>query len=191
MLFRECRERATPPRQFVELGDASPAAALKVFGFAAYSGSGKTTLIENLIPLFVARGLKVSLIKHAHHAFDVDQPGKDSYRHRQAGATEVLVSSSVRWVLMHELRKEAEPELPQLLERLSPCDLVLVEGFKQQPIPKIEIHRRAAATPLLHPDDPHIVAIATDVDLETRLPRFGLDDYEGIARFILSHGGMR
>jgi molybdopterin-guanine dinucleotide biosynthesis protein B len=92
---------------------------------------------------------------------------------------------------MHELRKEAEPELPQLLERLSPCDLVLVEGFKQQPIPKIEIHRRAAATPLLHPGDPHIVAIATDVDLETRLPRFGLDDYEGIARFILSHAGMR
>ena len=164
---------------------------MKVFGFAAWSGSGKTTLIENLVPLFVARGLKVSLIKHAHHAFDVDQPGKDSYRHRQAGATEVLVSSSARWVLMHELRTEAEPELPQLLERMSPCDLVLVEGFKQQPIPKIEIHRRAAATPLLHPDDPHIVAIATDVDLETRLPRFALDDYEGIARFILHHDGMR
>ena len=182
---------ATPPPQFAELGDASPAAGLKIFGFAAYSGSGKTTLIENLIPLLVARGLKVSLIKHAHHAFDVDHPGKDSYRHRQAGATEVLVSSSARWVLMHELRTEVEPELPKLLERLSPCDLVLVEGFKQQPIPKIEIHRRAAATPLLHPDDPHIVAIATDVDLETRLPRFGLDDYEGIARFILDHGGMR
>jgi len=94
-------------------------------------------------------------------------------------------------VLMHELRMEAEPELPQLLERLSPCDLVLVEGFKQQPIPKIEIHRRAAATPLLHPDDPYIVAIATDVDLETRLPRFGLDDYAGIAGFILRHVGMR
>jgi len=165
--------------------------ALKIFGFAAYSGSGKTTMIENLVPLFVAHGLKVSLIKHAHHAFDVDQPGKDSYRHRQAGATEVLVSSSARWVLMHELRTEAEPELPQLLERLSPCDLVLVEGFKQQPIPKIEIHRRAAATPLLHPDDPRIVAIATDVDLETLLPRFGLDDYEGIAGFILRHVGMR
>ena len=191
MLSRECRETATPPRQFADLDDASTAAALKIFGFAAWSGSGKTTLIENLIPLFVARGLKVSLIKHAHHAFDVDQPGKDSYRHRQAGATEVLVSSSARWVLMHELRTEAEPELPQLLERLSPCDLVLVEGFKQQPIPKIEIHRRAAATPLLHPDDPHIVAIATDVDLETPLPRFGLDDYEGISLFILSHTGMR
>ena len=191
MLSRGCRETATPPRQFAELGDPSPATILKVFGFAAFSGSGKTTLIENLVPLFVARGLKVSLIKHAHHAFDVDQPGKDSYRHRQAGATEVLVSSSARWVLMHELRKDAEPELPQLLERLSPCDLVLVEGFKQQPIPKIEIHRRAAATPLLHPDDPHIVAIATDADLQTTLPRFGLADYEGIARFILSHVGMR
>lgn len=176
------------PRPFA---DFAPTTALKIFGFAAYSGSGKTTLIENLVPIFVARGLKVSLIKHAHHAFDVDQPGKDSYRHRQAGASEVLVSSSARWVLMHELRKEAEPELPQLLDRLSPCDLVLVEGFKQQPIPKIEIHRRAAATPLLHPDDPHIVAIATDVDLETRLPRFGLDDYEGIARFILSYAGVR
>ena len=164
---------------------------MKIFGFAAYSGSGKTTLIENLIPLFVARGLKISLIKHAHHAFDVDQPGKDSYRHRHAGATEVLVGSSVRWVLMHELREEAEPELPRLVGRLSPCDLVLVEGFKQQPIPKIEIHRRAAATPLLHPDDPHIVAIATDVDLETRLPRFELEDYQGIARFILEYVGMR
>lgn len=182
---------AMPPPEFEDVGEGSSAPALKIFGFAAWSGSGKTTLIENLVPLFVARGLKVSLIKHAHHAFDVDQPGKDSYRHRQAGATEVLVSSSARWVLMHELRKEGEPELPHLLERLSPCDLVLVEGFKQQPIPKIEIHRRAAATPLLHPDDPHIVAIATDVDLETRLPRFRLDDYEGIARFILSHGKMR
>ncbi|MGQ0579672.1 MAG: molybdopterin-guanine dinucleotide biosynthesis protein B [Betaproteobacteria bacterium] len=164
---------------------------MKIFGFAAYSGSGKTTLIENLVPLFVARGLKVSLIKHAHHAFDVDQPGKDSYRHRQAGATEVLVSSSARWVLMHESREETEPELPQLLQRLSPCDLVLVEGFKQQPIAKIEIHRREAAAPLLHPNDPHIVAIATDVDLQTRLPRFDLDDYEGILRFILHHGEPR
>jgi molybdopterin-guanine dinucleotide biosynthesis adapter protein len=191
LLCRKCRETATPPRRFADFCDDLEAFALKVFGFAAWSGSGKTTLIENLVPLFVARGLKVSLIKHAHHAFDVDQPGKDSWRHRQAGATEVLVSSSARWVLMHELRAQAEPELPQLLERLSPCDLVLVEGFKQQPIPKIEIHRRAAATPLLHPDDPHIVAIATDVDIATRLPRFGLDDYEGIARFILSHDKVR
>lgn len=166
------------------------AASAKVFGFAAWSGSGKTTLIENLIPLLVARGLRVALIKHAHHAFDVDQPGKDSWRHRQAGATEVLISSAARWALMHELRSEAEPELPQLLERLSPCDLVLVEGFKQQPIPKIEIHRKATGLALLYPDDPHIVAIATDAPIESGLPRFGLDDHPEIMNFILRHVGL-
>ena len=101
----------------------------RVFGFAAYSGSGTTTLIENLIPLMVPRGLRIALIKHAHHDFDVDQPGKDSWRHRQAGATEVLISSGARWALMHELRDQPEPELPELLQCLSPCDLVLVEGF--------------------------------------------------------------
>jgi molybdopterin-guanine dinucleotide biosynthesis protein B len=163
---------------------------LKVFGFAAYTGSGKTTLIENLLPLFVGQGVRVSVIKHAHHAFDVDQPGKDSYRHRHAGATEVLVSSRVRWALMHELRQEAEPELPHLLERLSPCDLVLVEGFKHQTIPKIEIHRRAAGTPLLFPDDPDIVALATDASIASRLPRFALDDFSGITGFILAHLGL-
>jgi molybdopterin-guanine dinucleotide biosynthesis protein B len=161
----------------------------KVFGFAAYSGSGKTTLIENLIPLLVARGLTVSLIKHAHHAFDVDQPGKDSWRHRQAGATEVLIGSGARWALMHELRNQPEPELPELLQRLSPCDLVLVEGFKEQPIPKMEIHRMATGRPLLHPHDPHIVAIATDAPVDTPLPRFGLDDHEAIMQFILNHVG--
>src|SRR3954468_4599249 len=134
----------------------------KVFGFAAYSGSGKTTLIEKLIPLLVGRGLRVSVVKHAHHGFDVDQPGKDSHRHRLAGASEVLVSSDTRWALMHELRGEPEARLPTLLERLSPCDLVLVEGFKTQAIPKLEIHRQAAGTPLLFPDDPYIVALATD-----------------------------
>jgi molybdopterin-guanine dinucleotide biosynthesis adapter protein len=163
---------------------------LKVFGFAAYSGSGKTTLIENLVPLLVARGLNVSVIKHAHHAFDVDRPGKDSYRHRQAGASEVLVSSGARWALMHELRNESEPELQALLERLSPCDLVLVEGFKKQPIPKIEIHRLAAGTPLLFPDDPHIVALATDARISTGLPTFALEDYTGITGFMLKHLGL-
>jgi molybdopterin-guanine dinucleotide biosynthesis protein B len=163
---------------------------LKVFGFAAYSGSGKTTLIENLVPLLVARGLRVSVIKHAHHAFDVDRPGKDSYRHRQAGASEVLVSSGPRWALMHELRNESEPELPALLGRLAPCDLVLVEGFKRQAIPKIEIHRLAAGTPLLFPDDPNIVALATDARIPTGLPTFGLDDYAGIAGFMLKHLGL-
>lgn len=163
---------------------------MKVFGFAAYSGSGKTTLIENLVPLLVARGLKVSVIKHAHHAFDVDRPGKDSYRHRQAGASEVLVSSGARWALMHELRNESEPELAALLERLMPCDLVLVEGFKKQAIPKIEIHRLAAGTPLLFPDDPHIVALATDAGIPTGLPTFGLEDHTGITGFILKHLGL-
>jgi molybdopterin-guanine dinucleotide biosynthesis adapter protein len=163
---------------------------LRVFGFAAYSGSGKTTLIENLLPLLVARGLSVSVVKHAHHAFDVDLPGKDSYRHRQAGATEVLVSSATRWALMHELRAEPEPELPILIERLTPCDLVLVEGFKKQPIPKIEIHREAAGTPLLFPDDHHIVALATDATIATPLPTFGLDDRAGIIEFMLAHLGL-
>ena len=159
----------------------------KVFGFAAYSGSGKTTLIEQLIPLLVARGLKVSVIRHAHHGFDVDQRGKDSYRHRQAGASEVLVSSDTRWALMHELRTEAEPELPALLERLSPCDLVLVEGFKSQAIPKMEIHRQAAGTPLLFRDDPFIVALASDTALSTDLPVFDLEDHSGIAGFLLKY----
>jgi molybdopterin-guanine dinucleotide biosynthesis adapter protein len=163
---------------------------LKVFGFAAYSGNGKTTLIENLIPLLVGRGLKVSVIKHAHHAFDVDQPGKDSHRHRQAGAAEVLVSSAARWALMHELRGQDEPELAHLLQSLSPCDLVLVEGFKQEPIPKIEVHRAATGTPLLFPKDPWIVALATDAPIATGLPVFGLDDYAALAEFVVRHLGL-
>lgn len=163
---------------------------MKIFGFAAYSGSSKTTLIENVLPLLVVRDLKVSVIKHAHHAFDVDQPGKDSYRHRQAGATEVLVSSGARWALMHELRQEAEPELPALLDRLSPCDLVLIEGFKKHAIPKIEIHRAAAGTPLLFPVDPHIVALATDARIPAGLPTFGLKDYTGITGFMLTYLGL-
>jgi molybdopterin-guanine dinucleotide biosynthesis protein B len=163
---------------------------LKVFGFAAYSGNGKTTLIENLIPLLVARGIQVSVIKHAHHHFDVDQPGKDSHRHRQAGATEVLVGSAARWALMHELRGAAEPALPYLLERLSPCDLVLVEGYKSEPMPKMEVHRAAAGTPLLHPGDPCIIALATDAPVVTSLPVFGLNDHAAIAGFILGYVGL-
>ena len=143
--------------------------------------------MENVLPLLVGRGLRVSVIKHAHHAFDVDQRGKDSYRHREAGATEVLVSSDMRWALMHELRQEAEPDLPALLGRLAPCDLVLVEGFKREAIPKIEIHRQAAGTPLLYPHDPEIVALATDARVESGLPRFALEDFGGIAGFIVRH----
>ena len=160
---------------------------MKIFGFAGWSGSGKTTLIEKLIPRFVGAGLRVALIKHAHHAFDVDQPGKDSYRHRHAGASEVLVTSSRRWVLMHELRGAQEPSFEEQVKRLSPCDLVLVEGFKHAPIPKLEVWRAATGEPLLHPNDPHVIAIATDAGVETRLPRLDLNDDAAVARFILDH----
>jgi len=160
---------------------------VKIFGFAGWSGSGKTTLIEKLIPRFVGAGLRVSLIKHAHHTFDVDHPGKDSYRHRHAGAAEVLVTSSRRWVLMHELRGAHEPPFEQQIRHLSPCDLLLVEGFKHAPIPKLEVWRAEPGEPLLHPNDPHIVAVATDTKIDTRLPLLDLNDDAGVARFILGH----
>jgi molybdopterin-guanine dinucleotide biosynthesis protein B len=160
---------------------------MKVFGFAGWSGSGKTTLIEALIPRFVERGLRVSLIKHAHHTFDVDQPGKDSYRHRQAGASEILVTSSRRWVLMHELRGSPEPAFEEQLKRLSPCDLVLVEGFKFAPIPKLEVWRAATGEALLHPNDPHIIAVASDARVPTKLPLLDLNDHGAIAAFILKY----
>lgn len=164
---------------------------MKIFGFAGYSGSGKTTLIEKLIPLFVARNLKVSLIKHAHHTFDVDQPGKDSFRHRHAGCTEVLVTSSRRWALMHELRGAAEPGLTEQIERLSPCDLLLVEGFKHERIPKLEVYRPQTGESLLHPHDGNIVAVASDAKVDTRLPQFDLNAPPVIAEFILKHIGLR
>jgi molybdopterin-guanine dinucleotide biosynthesis protein B len=160
---------------------------MKVFGFAGWSGSGKTTLIERLIPLFVARGLRVSLIKHAHHSFDVDQPGKDSYRHRHAGCSEVLVSSSRRWALVHELRGAPEPGFGELLERISPCDLVLVEGFKRERLPKLEVYRAAVGEPLIHPHDSDVVAVASDAPVETALPQLDLNDAPAIAQFVLSH----
>jgi molybdopterin-guanine dinucleotide biosynthesis adapter protein len=158
---------------------------MKIFGFAGWSGSGKTTLIEQLIPRFVKRGLRVSLIKHAHHTFDVDQPGKDSYRHRQAGAAEILVTSSRRWVLMHELRGAHEPSFEDQVKRISPCDLLLVEGFKHAPIPKLEVWRKETGEPLLHPNDPHIVAVASDARIETKLPLLNLNDVDEIRNFIL------
>ena len=160
---------------------------MQVFGFAGYSGSGKTTLIEQLIPRLRASGLRVSLLKHAHHAFDVDQPGKDSYRHRQAGAGEVLIASSQRWALMHELRSEPEPSMAELLSRFSACDLVLVEGYKQAPIAKLEVYRAALGKPLIHPHDRHIVAVASDGDVDTGLPRLDLNDPSDIARFICDY----
>ncbi|MBM3343313.1 MAG: molybdopterin-guanine dinucleotide biosynthesis protein B [Betaproteobacteria bacterium] len=166
---------------------------MKIFGFAGYSGSGKTTLIEQLIPLFTARGLKVSLIKRAHHTFDVDTPGKDSYRHRHAGASEVLVTSSRRWVLMHELCGGREPDLTEQLMHLSPCDLLLVEGFKHEAIPKLEVYRAAMGESTLHPRDKHIVAIATiasDAPLDTALPQLDLNNPPLIAEFVLKHLGL-
>jgi molybdopterin-guanine dinucleotide biosynthesis protein B len=165
---------------------------MRIFGFAGWSGSGKTTLIERLIPILAAQAGKVSLIKHAHHEFDIDQPGKDSFRHRQAGCTEVLVSSSRRYALLHELRGERELTLPQLVARLSPCDLVLVEGFKAFPIAKLEVWRPSVHKPLLHGEDPAIRAIATDAPVAlagSALPVFALDAVDEIATFILREAG--
>ncbi len=156
-----------------------------VFGFAGFSGSGKTTLIERVIPLLVARGLRVALVKHAHHDFDIDKPGKDSHRHREAGATEVLVSGGKRWALMHELRGAPEPRLADLLMHLSPCDLVLVEGFKHDPVPKLEVHRPSLGHPLLAAQDPHIVGIACDAPVDSPLPQIDLNDAQLVADLII------
>jgi molybdopterin-guanine dinucleotide biosynthesis adapter protein len=160
---------------------------MKVIGIAGFSGSGKTTLIEKVIPELVKAGLRVSLIKHAHHEFDVDQPGKDSHRHRHAGCAEVMVSSGKRWALMHELRGAPEPTLQEQLTHFAPCDLVIVEGYKNQPIPKVEVHRKANDAPLLYRGDPNVVAIATDEPLDTPLPQFGLGDAVAVAGFIVHY----
>lgn len=163
------------------------ASGKKIFGFAGYSGSGKTTLIEKLIPRFTARGLQVSLIKHTHHNFDVDQPGKDSWRHRQAGAAEVLLTCDNRWVLMHELRGAPEPGLEEQVAVLSPCDLVLVEGFKHTPVSKIEIHRPALGKPPIWPENPSVVAVAADAPVDCPLPKLDLNDADAIVAFILDY----
>ncbi|MBK7768640.1 MAG: molybdopterin-guanine dinucleotide biosynthesis protein B [Sulfuritalea sp.] len=173
---------------------------MKVFGLAGYSGSGKTTLLEALIPRLTAAGLSVSLIKHAHHRFDIDQPGKDSYRLREAGCSEVLLISEQRWVLMHELRGAPEPSLEEQIARFSDCDLVLVEGFKHTRIPKLEVHRPSVGKPLIAGSGVEtIVAIATDepaaVRRQTGLPAgspiLDLNDRDAIADFILRHMGFK
>jgi molybdopterin-guanine dinucleotide biosynthesis adapter protein len=165
---------------------------MKVFGLAGWSGSGKTTLLVRLLPLLVGQGVRVSTVKHAHHSFEVDQPGKDSYRHREAGATEVVVSSARRWALIHELRDEPEPSLGELLQRMTPVDLVLVEGFKRYPHDKLEVCRVANQKPPLHVDDPRVVAIASDSELpDAKVPVLDLDDVPGIAAFILRHCGLK
>jgi molybdopterin-guanine dinucleotide biosynthesis adapter protein len=163
-----------------------------VFGLSGWSGSGKTTLVEKLLPAFAAQGLRVSTLKHAHHGFEFDQPGKDSWRHREAGAVEVMVSSPKRWALIHEVRSETEPDFRALLARMSAVDLVIVEGFKREPFPKLEVRRVAVGAPSLVPDDPAIVAIASDTPLVVAtLPCFDLNDVEGIARFIIQHCRLR
>jgi len=154
---------------------------MKVIGLAGWSGAGKTTLLTRAIPHLIARGLRVSVIKHAHHRFDVDVPGKDSWLHREAGAEEVLVSSGRRWALMHELRDAPEPPLRDLLRKMSPVDLVVIEGYKTDSHRKIEVHRAANGKPLLFPEDAAIVGIVTDIAVETGLPTAHLDDIPAVA----------
>jgi molybdopterin-guanine dinucleotide biosynthesis protein B len=161
-----------------------------IFGFAGWSGAGKTTLIRQVIARLVGQGLRVATLKHAHHDFDIDHPGKDSWEHRRAGAGEVLVVSDRRWALMHELNGEAEPRLPELLGKLAPADIVLVEGFKRSPIPKLEVFRAANDKPALHPDDPSIIAIAADIAFpDAGRPVLALDDIVAITDFIRAHAG--
>jgi len=183
----------------------SPASGhpIRAFGIVGWSGAGKTTLIEHLLAQFASWGLSVSVIKHAHHGFDIDRPGKDSWRHREAGATEVMLVSDQRWVLMHELRNEpdnlptasgaaqpsapVEPDLGTLLSRLAPCDFVLVEGYKESHIPKIEVHRVGLGKPRFQGGDPDIVAVATDQAGPLAAGQLPLNDPQTVARFVLTH----
>lgn len=158
---------------------------MRLIGLAGFSGSGKTTLLTKLLPALIARGRSVSTIKHAHHGFDVDQPGKDSHTHRLAGAREVLVSSARRWALMHELEHEPEATLRELVARLSPVDLVIVEGYKTADHPKIEVHRAAVGKPLLYPNDPNVLALASDTrPADLALPFAELDDVAAVADLV-------
>jgi molybdopterin-guanine dinucleotide biosynthesis protein B len=161
---------------------------MRIIGLAGWSGSGKTTLITKVLPVLIGRGHKVSTLKHAHHGFDLDKPGKDSFMHRESGATEVIISSERRWAVLHELRGEEEWNLPALLGKASPVDLVLVEGFKREPFPKLEIFRRENGKPLLHPDDPHIVAVASDAPVpEAKVSVIDLNDIQAVADILFRH----
>ncbi|PWE32458.1 molybdopterin-guanine dinucleotide biosynthesis protein B [Maritimibacter sp. 55A14] len=164
---------------------------MRIYGIVGWKNSGKTGLMERLVAEITGRGFSVSTLKHAHHSFDVDQPGKDSHRHRVAGATEVLLSSGNRWALMHELRGTPEPPLADLLARLSPVDLVLIEGYKRDGHPKIEAHRAATRQPLIATDDLTVRALASDEPLPAaRVPVFDLDDTRGLADFVLAEVGL-
>ena len=159
----------------------------KIIGFAGYSGSGKTTLLEKVIPLLTGQGLRVAVIKHAHHNFDIDKPGKDSYRHRQAGAGEVMIINAQRWALMHELRDEIEPSLEELCAKFSPCDLILAEGYKHAAIPKLEVHRIETGQQSLYPSDSRIIAVVTDSKETFPLPVLDINKPEDVAAFILNY----
>jgi len=164
---------------------------MKIFGLAGWSGAGKTSLMTRLLPELVGRDLRVSTMKHAHHAFDVDVPGKDSYTHRQAGATEVLVTSANRWALMHELRGAPEASVEELIRHMTPVDLLIIEGFKHHAHDKLEVFRRAVGKPLLCLDDARVVAVASDGPVpEARVPCIALDDTRAIADFIVAHCGL-
>jgi molybdopterin-guanine dinucleotide biosynthesis adapter protein len=164
---------------------------MKIFGLAGWSGSGKTTLLVRLIPALTQRGLRISTMKHAHHNFDVDQPGKDSYEHRQAGATEVMVSSANRFALMHELRGSPEPSVETLIQHMTPVDLLIIEGFKAHAHDKLEVYRQSVGKTLLCRDDKRIVAVASDTRLpDVTLPQLDLNDVDAIAAFVVRHCGL-
>jgi molybdopterin-guanine dinucleotide biosynthesis protein B len=161
---------------------------MRTFGIVGHSGNGKTTLLVKVVPILVDMGLTVSTMKHAHHGFDVDTPGKDSYRHRTAGATEVMMTSSRRWVLQHELRGAPEPTIEELLSHMTPVDLVLIEGFKTHPHAKVEVFRESVGAPPLYPGDPTIVAVASDAPLaDAKIPVLDIDDAHAVADFIVGH----
>lgn len=164
---------------------------MKVFGIAGWSGSGKTTLMVKLLPELTGRGLSVSTMKHTHHNFDIDKPGKDSHEHRVAGATEVMIASSARWALLHEHRGAAEPDMDALVARMTPVDLLLIEGFKFHRHPKLEVFRPAIGKPMLNGEDPNVVAVASDGEIpDLKIPRFDMNDAAGIAGFIVAYVGL-
>jgi len=163
---------------------------MRIFGVIGWKNAGKTGLMERLVTEICGRGISVSTVKHAHHNFDVDQPGKDSYRHRVAGAREVMLASGNRWALMHELTDEQEPPLAELLAKLAPVDLILVEGYKRDDHPKVEAFRTETGQPLIALDDPTVRAIASNTNVDVSCPVFDLDDTKAIANFILSEVGL-